>query len=228
MGDTASLTSWAVLSLAAVTAVVHTFAGPDHYLPFIALSKSNKWSLKKTLFLTFVSGIGHIGSAILLAILFSCFESKFEAWNQSVVDESRGSLAAWLLTILGFLYMCGGIVHQLRHHSHTHGGGTSQDSDQPDRKRRLLLGWSLFIIFVLGPCEALLPIIAAAAAVGKTCLFASSLLFSIATIASMITAVTLGFYGTRLFNPPWLERWSHVIAGLIIFLCGFGMLFLGL
>ena len=58
---------------ALATAVIHTIAGPDHYLPFIAIAKSRNYSLKKTLLWTFICGIGHIGSALLIALGFIYF-----------------------------------------------------------------------------------------------------------------------------------------------------------
>ncbi len=243
-------TFWTVVVLAVTTAVVHTFTGPDHYLPFIVLSKARKWTLRKTLGLTFASGLGHVGSAILLALVFNCFQEKFASWGESI-DETRGSLAAWLLLILGCVYMAWGLFHLFSHrrhrHAHLHADGTvhihdhTHDSNGVEENHgenhahlhggqsdRLLLGWSLFIIFVLGPCEALLPILAASAAVGKTCLFVSTVLFSAATIISMLAAVVLGYFGVRTFNAPWFERVSHLLAGLVIALCGAGMIWLGL
>ena len=38
---------------ALATAVIHTIAGPDHYLPFIAIAKSRNYSLKKNAFMDF-------------------------------------------------------------------------------------------------------------------------------------------------------------------------------
>src|SRR3989338_8675145 len=58
------------LSILTVTAaslgLLHTIAGPDHYVPFIMISRARKWSLVKTAFITFLCGIGHILSAVLL------------------------------------------------------------------------------------------------------------------------------------------------------------------
>ena len=47
-------TLWA-LSLTAISiSSIHTMSGPDHYLPFIVLSKSRKWSAFKTYMLTII------------------------------------------------------------------------------------------------------------------------------------------------------------------------------
>lgn len=237
-------TFWAVLGISVTTAFIHTLTGPDHYLPFIVLAKSRKWSLKKTLGLTFVSGLGHILSAVILAVVFHYFSQRLSEWTHDGLNETRGSLAAWMLTVLGSIYILWGLVRLFRKdrhphthphihedgtvHSHPHEGTQSHIHLHGDDDHRLLLVWSLFIIFVLGPCEALLPILAAASAVNVTCLYCSTLLFSAATILAMMSAVTVGFYGLRRLSSPLIERYSHVIAGLMIALCGIGMIFFGL
>lgn len=51
-----------LLATAASLGVVHTALGPDHYLPFIALSKSRNWSVFKTARVTALCGLGHVGT----------------------------------------------------------------------------------------------------------------------------------------------------------------------
>ena len=54
------MTELQALSLAAVSiSAVHTLLGPDHYLPFVAMSRVGKWSLRKTAIITVLCGIGH-------------------------------------------------------------------------------------------------------------------------------------------------------------------------
>ncbi len=61
------------LSILLVTAAslgfVHTLLGPDHYLPFIVLSKARQWSSSKTMWITFISGIGHVGSSVIIGMI---------------------------------------------------------------------------------------------------------------------------------------------------------------
>ena len=46
------------LALLSVTAIsigfLHTLLGPDHYLPFIVLGEAKKWTLRKTMVITFL------------------------------------------------------------------------------------------------------------------------------------------------------------------------------
>ena len=58
-----------ILILAAITiSFLHIISGPDHYLPFIALSKARGWSLTKTIGWTIVCGCGHVWSSVILGL----------------------------------------------------------------------------------------------------------------------------------------------------------------
>ena len=45
---------------AAWLAFLHTVAGPDHYVPFIAMSRLGRWSMLKTTWITLLCGLGHV------------------------------------------------------------------------------------------------------------------------------------------------------------------------
>ena len=46
------------LGTTASLAIIHTFLGVDHSLPFVALARAREWSLTPTLFVTFLCGVG--------------------------------------------------------------------------------------------------------------------------------------------------------------------------
>ena len=72
-----------LLISAASIGFFHTLLGPDHYLPFIMLSKSRNWSAVKTIFITVLCGIGHVGGSIILGLL-----GVFFGWSlYSLVQE---------------------------------------------------------------------------------------------------------------------------------------------
>lgn len=57
-----------ILSAIAIS-FLHTASGPDHYLPFIVLSRSRKWSLYRTIGLTIACGLGHILSSVIIGMI---------------------------------------------------------------------------------------------------------------------------------------------------------------
>ena len=55
----------ALIGIAAAAGFWHTVVGPDHYVPFIAMSRVGGWSWSRTLVITLLCGVAHIlGSAV--------------------------------------------------------------------------------------------------------------------------------------------------------------------
>jgi len=88
-----------VLIIGAITiSFLHTIAGPDHYLPFIALSKTRGWKFSKTILWTVICGCGHVWSSVLLGLCGAAL-----GWSVSKIEGLqfiRGGLAGW--SLLGF------------------------------------------------------------------------------------------------------------------------------
>ena len=91
---------------AASLGLIHTVIGPDHYLPFIVIGRARNWTLRKTLGVAFLAGLGHILSSVILGFLgvaLGIAVSKLER-----VESTRGALAAWLLIGFGLAYFVWG------------------------------------------------------------------------------------------------------------------------
>ena len=58
-----------LLGTAVTIGFVHTVLGPDHYLPFIVMAKSGRWSAAKTAVVTALCGVGHIASSVALGLI---------------------------------------------------------------------------------------------------------------------------------------------------------------
>jgi hypothetical protein len=43
----------------------------------------------------------------------------------------------------------------------------------------------------------------------------------------MCCMVILGYYGLAFTKTAWLNRFMHALGGLMLFICGAGMLFMG-
>ncbi len=219
---------------------IHTVLGPDHYLPFIVLSKVKGWSSKKTAFITFLCGLGHVLSSIILGfigIFLGIALFKLES-----IESFRGEISSWLLIIFGFTYFVWGLRRAIRgkthSHIHFHEDGESHSHEHEhfgehthihEGESDNLTPWVLFIIFVFGPCEPLIPLVMYPSAKGnflEVGIVAG--VFGLATIGTMLTIVLTAFYGLSKIPFRRLENYSHAIAGLTIFLCGGAIKFLGL
>lgn len=227
-----------LLATAATIGVVHTLLGPDHYLPFVALARARSWSLRRTLAVTALCGVGHVLGSIALGLL-----GLGLGWAASgLVDFEalRGALAGWLLLGFGLAYTAWGVRRALRGrpHAHVHGHADGTLHLHPHHHReaehahphlagarglRAALGpWTLFVIFVLGPCEPLVPLLLYPAAGGSwLAVGAVAGVFAIATVGTMLAVVVAGALGlARLRLGAGSERWSHALAGVALAACG--------
>ena len=235
----------AELSILVMTAFsvgfLHTLLGPDHYVPFVAMSRTNQWSTRKTISITALCGLGHVvGSVVIgsIGLLLGSMLMQVEA-----LEAFRGDAAAWLLIGFGLAYLTWGTFKAVRDiphtHLHSHVDGTVHShlhqhelehrhvhetidvepgSDQPARS---ITPWLLFLIFVFGPCEVLIPLLMYPAAEANLfAIVAVVLAFSVATIGTMLTCVLTIVFGLSVVQGPSLHRYSHALAGFAVLMCG--------
>ncbi len=215
---------------------IHTLLGPDHYLPFIVIGKARNWSMAKTMRITFLSGIGHVGSSVLIGILGIVLGTSLS--RLEFIESFRGEIVGWLLFAFGVGYTIYGLYKYLSHSHHAHlpaflmpkkvRENHHLPTNEEDAQKVNITPWIIFLIFVFGPCEVLIPLLifpAYSHSVGGMALI--STLFAAATIGTMMTIVYLGHKGFSLVKFKKQERYMHVFAGLVILISGAGMVFLG-
>lgn len=217
----------------------HTILGPDHYLPFIAMSKARDWSAIKTSWVTFLCGLGHVSASILLgaiAIAIGSAADKMLLGKLVWIESFRGDIAAWMLISFGLVYLIWGIRQAIRNrphtHSHLHGRGSAHTHNHTHKKthshvhdskaKTNITPWILFTIFVFGPCEALIPVLMFPA-VRQMNIWAAvpvAATFGVVTIATMMAVVGVMSFGLNLLPISRLGRFSHALAGGTILACG--------
>lgn len=226
---------------AASVGFVHTLFGPDHYLPFIVLAKSRNWSFRKTGMITIACGLGHVGSSIILGLIGVAF--GIGIYKLENLEGGRGGLVGWLFIAFGLVYFIWGVRQAVlnKPHSHLH---LHEDDESHEHFHEHVAGhththgsnkipkmtpWILFLIFVLGPCEPLIPILMyPAAEINISGLILVTSVFAITTILTMLTIVFITLRGVNLIPLGKAERYTHLVAGAMILLSGVGIQFLGL
>ncbi|MFC1703175.1 sulfite exporter TauE/SafE family protein [Candidatus Omnitrophota bacterium] len=231
-----------VLTGTAVTiGFLHTLFGPDHYLPFIVMSKARGWSMFKTSVITLLCGFGHVLSSVVLG--FAGIALGVAVFRLEAIESFRGDIAGWLLLGFGFMYFIWGLRRAIRNkpHSHAHHHHDGDDHEHLHehfsehvhphgvKEKTNITPWILFTIFVFGPCEPLIPLLMYPAAKGNMLSVAMvATVFCVTTIATMLGMVMVFSFGLAKLPLARLERYSHALAGLVIFLCGGAIKFLGL
>jgi len=230
-----------LIGTAAILGLVHTVLGPDHYLPFIVISRARKWSLSKTLLISFFCGLGHVLSSVVLG--FIGIALGLAVSRLTSVESLRGGAAAWLLIGFGFAYFIWGMHRAIKNkphkhihvhvdgekHDHTHTHEVEHSHVHGEKKGPSLTPWILFVIFVFGPCEPLIPLVMYPAMKQNIPgLILVTTAFGLTTILTMLTIIAVSSWGVKFLRLGRLERYAHALAGAMIFISGLSVQFLGL
>jgi sulfite exporter TauE/SafE len=225
-----------LLASAATLGFFHTAIGIDHSMPFVVLARTRGWSLSRTLLITSACGLAHVLSSVLIAsvgLSLGVAGSKL-----SFVEQTRGSLAAWLLVGFGLAYAAVPLWKKRARRfmdsregisDHSHFGADRADLVAMPVRRLMP---ALLIIFALGPCEALLPLLMAGGislSIVESAVVA--LVFSAATVGTMLALVAAGYEGAARLKVPWLDRietHTHTLSGLTLAMSGAAIALLGI
>jgi ABC-type nickel/cobalt efflux system permease component RcnA len=165
-------------------------------------------------------------------------------------EGARGAIAAYALIGFGGLYALWGLWQARKGHSHLHlhangsvhvhphdheqaaesrqhMGQPHDDAEHLSAHRRTF--GALFIIFVLGPCEPLIPLLMVPAAQHSWWgIAAVAGAFGVVTIGVMLVTVTVGMLGLRQLRVPSLAKYGHALAGLALVVSGTAVQVLGI
>jgi len=205
------------------------------------MARARRWSLQRTLWITAACGIGHVLGSVLLGLIgvaLGVALGKLEG-----VEGVRGGLAAWGLIIFGVCYAAWGLysARGCKPHSHAHVHGDTDEHQHhhghEDEHGHLhgrkggatLTPWVLFVIFILGPCEVLIPLLMYPASQGG---YLDLLIvvgaFGLSTLVTMLSVVLLLTWGLKMVSFGKLECYTHAFAGGAIALSGILIQALGL
>ena len=198
---------------------LHSLA-PDHWVPFAALARAQRWSGGKTTRITFLCGFGHVTVSALLGLLGLFFgRAVFER-----AGERMEAIAGLLLIGFGLAYGVWGLRraagrrvhgHPHLHYDHVHDASRTTAA-------------SLFLLFSADPCVAVIPLLFAAAPLGTAQTVGIVLLYEAATIGTMVGLVLAARAGAERLRLPWMNRWGDAVAGGLIAATGVLVAILGI
>ncbi|MBL7032424.1 MAG: sulfite exporter TauE/SafE family protein [Nitrospira sp.] len=157
------------------------------------------------------------------------------------IESVRGNMAAWALIAFGLIYFVWGVRNAIRNkphthihshadsHKHAHTHVHTEEHTHVHKEGKSMTPWVLFVIFVLGPCEPLIPLLMYPAAKESTMgMILVTGVFSAVTIATMLGVVLVSTMGLNFLPLKKMERYTHALAGATISHSGMAIQFLGL
>lgn len=193
-----------------ILSVLHALI-PNHWLPLLAISKRENWSLSQTTSVTFISGLAHALSTVLIGIIIAVLGIKLS----ENVSHFTHLIAPVILILLGIFYI---YQHHRHKHFHLHA--------QPDSisKNKVVLG--LVIAMFFSPCLEIGVYFLMAGELGWWMVSLLAILYTIITVGGMVIWVRMTYKGLLKFNWHTLEHNAGIITGVTLIVTGIISLFI--
>lgn len=204
-----------LLATAATVGLVHTLAGPDHYLPVLALGRVRQWGLGRLALATACLGVLHCGASALVVWLLG---TAATAWMPVAAAFSASLLVGMGLVLAGTGWRR---CRRRRSLADRHGVGAADGPGGSEGSRGP--GWALLCAAMLvGPCEWMIPtVLLAAKGHGWSAAWLVAGVYSVVTVATMVGAAVLGSLGAARLARSWSWRGrGEMLAGGIWAACG--------
>ena len=187
-----------------VLSVLHALI-PNHWLPVLAISRKENWTLGQTTSVTFISGLSHALSTVMIGLVIGLLGLKL-AEN---IEDFTHILAPVILISLGIFY-----IYQHYRHKHFH----VHLEVKTVSKQRIIL--TLVIAMFFSPCFEIEAYFLMAGTHGWTQVLLLALLYTVVTVTGMVVWVRLTYKGLLKLNWHSLEHNAGIITGATLVLTG--------
>lgn len=186
---------------------------PNHWIPLVALSKSEKWTEKFTMSATAIAGFSHTLSTIIIGIIVGFLGYKLSGSYSFIV----GVIAPSLLILLGLIYLVLSMKAN-KHHNHSH----SHEIHINDVKKKTTAAifLTLTISMFFSPCLEIEAYYFVASNLGWQGIIAVSVIYTVVTITGMLLLVRLGMKGVQKIKSHFLEHHEKTITGALLIILG--------
>jgi hypothetical protein len=208
--------TFALIVAAVSVGSLHTLA-PDHWVPFAAIARAERWSAGRTAIVTILCGLGHVTVSVALGLISAVFGLEL----LRTVGQGLESLAGFALIAFGVAYGLWGIHRCFwerwhAHDGHVHWHRHDRPHDHQSTDDRRVTAWTLFLLFSADPCVAVIPLMFAAAPLGRASTLAVVCAYELATIGTMVGLVLPARAAASSVRGKWVDRYGDALAGGVI------------
>jgi putative Mn2+ efflux pump MntP len=187
-----------------VLSILHAII-PNHWLPVLAVGKKENWDLGQMTRVTFLLGLSHASSTVLIGFLLAFIGEGLSA----SLKNFTALIAPSLLIVLGAFYI---YQHMRHHHFHLHG--------HPEQVSKSKLVFSLATAMFLSPCFEIEAYFLVAGAEGLLFVVLLATLYTLITVSGMVLWVRLAFKGMQKMNWHSVEHNAGIITGITLIVSG--------
>lgn len=191
-----------------VLSVIHASI-PNHWIPIVAISKTEKWSRNETLWVTAIAGSAHTISTISIGIIVGLVGHRLSSTHEFVTRV----VAPLILVILGLIYL---IVDLKRSHHHR----DPVEIGSIPKKSKFIIIASLGTAMFFSPCIEIEAYYFTAGILGWPGIAVVSIVYLIVTVLGMLLLVDLGCKGAEKIKWHFLEDHEKKAMGVVLIVLG--------
>ncbi len=179
---------------------------PNHWLPVLAIGKKENWSLQEVTKVTFLSGLAHALSTIVIGIILGLIGSQLAGSVQYFTHY----IGPAFLILLGIFF-----IYQHHRHRHFH----LHNMPRPAVSKNKIIG-SLVVAMFLSPCMEIEAYFLLAGTHGLWAIMLVAAMYFIISVTGMVLWVRLAYKGILKLNWHSLEHNAGIITGFILIVTG--------
>lgn len=179
---------------------------PNHWLPVLAIGRKENWTLRDVTQVTFLSGLAHALSTILIGIIIGMLGLTLS----STIQQFSRIISPVVLILLG-----GFFIYQHHRHKHFH---LHNEPKPALTRRRIIL--SLVIAMFFSPCMEIEAYFLVAGGIGWLAILTIAVLYLVITVTGMVIWVRLAYKGVLRLNWHTLEHNAGIITGWTLIATG--------
>lgn len=199
---------WQIFIGSLLLSVIHALI-PHHWIPVIAIAKSEKWTSREAIGAALITGLSHMVSTIIIGIIVGFVGIKLSESYSSITHIA----APTILLVIGIIYF----ILDMRAHAQSHSHYKVEEKKL--NSKTAILG-SLALAMFLTPCIEIEAYYFQAANYGWTGIITVSSVYLVMTLLFTSLLVYLGLKGVRKLNLSYLENHSKRITGMVLIILG--------
>jgi nickel/cobalt transporter (NicO) family protein len=197
---------FSILAGTFLLALVHALI-PNHWLPLVAVAKSEGWKQRELEVVTFFAAFAHVAGTVILGFVLGHIGKELREQYGQVINVT----SAIVLIVFGLIYF----TVNLPHHHH------SEQTDVAAYKRSKRKWVLIFIVMMfLSPCLEVESLFLSAGSYGLWLVTLMSVIYSVISVLGIMLLVSLGFKGVNLLPANFIEHNEKRISGIVLILVG--------
>ncbi|MEO8768553.1 MAG: hypothetical protein ABI402_00655 [Ferruginibacter sp.] len=179
---------------------------PNHWLPILAIGRKENWTIQEVSKVTFISGLAHAVSTIVLGIILGLLGLKLA----DEIKHFTHFIAPALLILIGIFF-----IYQHHRHKHFHLHNIPKPSLP---KTKIVMG--LVIAMFLSPCLEIEAYFLLAGTHGIWFILIIAFMYLLITVSGMVLWIRFAYKGMLKLNWHSLEHKSGIITGWTLIMTG--------